>query len=44
MLPVTFVGFTWKVVIKAFSPVFNLLDERFHGIFEICSIDIMLKP
>jgi hypothetical protein len=27
------VVFTWKVIIEAFSPVFNLLNESFSMIF-----------
>jgi hypothetical protein len=43
MLSVTIVDSTWIVIIEAFSPVFNLVNESLHDIFEFCSIVTNVK-
>jgi hypothetical protein len=44
MLSATSLDFAWKVIIEeAFNSVFDVLDKPFHNIFELCSVDNMLK-
>jgi hypothetical protein len=41
MLPVTSLLSTWKMVIEAFCPVLDVLDESLHQVLPFCTINMM---